>query len=51
MAIVHVNDLRREIGWTLSAYVRNAAAFCFDKAMIVVGYERNKEPGMKEMAN
>jgi putative NIF3 family GTP cyclohydrolase 1 type 2 len=36
--------------WTLSAYVRDAAALGFKKAMIVVGHERSEEPGMKEMA-
>ncbi|MBN1692623.1 MAG: Nif3-like dinuclear metal center hexameric protein [Dehalococcoidales bacterium] len=37
--------------WTLSAYVRDAAALGFGKAMIVVGHERSEEPGMKELAN
>jgi putative NIF3 family GTP cyclohydrolase 1 type 2 len=37
--------------WTLSAYVRDAAALGFNKAMIVVGHERSEEPGMKELAN
>ncbi len=37
--------------WTLSAYVRDAAALSFNKAMIVVGHERSEEPGMKELAN
>ncbi len=37
--------------WTLCAYVRDAAALDFNKAMIVVGHERSEEPGMKEMAN
>jgi putative NIF3 family GTP cyclohydrolase 1 type 2 len=36
--------------WTLSAYVRDAAALGFNKAMIVVGHERSEEPGMKELA-
>jgi putative NIF3 family GTP cyclohydrolase 1 type 2 len=36
--------------WTLSAYVRDAAAMGFDKAMIVVGHERSEEPGMKDLA-
>ena len=36
--------------WTLSAYVRDAAALGFDKVMIIVGHERSEEPGMKEMA-
>jgi len=37
--------------WTLSAYVRDAAALGRNKAMIVVGHERSEEPGMKELAN
>jgi putative NIF3 family GTP cyclohydrolase 1 type 2 len=36
--------------WTLSAYVRDAAALGLNKAMIVVGHERSEESGMKEMA-
>jgi putative NIF3 family GTP cyclohydrolase 1 type 2 len=36
--------------WTLSAYVRDAAALGFDKAMIIVGHERSEEPGMKGLA-
>jgi putative NIF3 family GTP cyclohydrolase 1 type 2 len=37
--------------WTLSAYIRDAAALGFNKAMIVVGHERSEEPGMKKLAN
>jgi putative NIF3 family GTP cyclohydrolase 1 type 2 len=37
--------------WTLSAYVRDAAALGFNKAIIIVGHERSEEPGMKELAN
>ncbi len=37
--------------WTLSAYVRDAAALGFNKAMIIVGHERSEESGMKELAN
>ena len=37
--------------WTLSAYVRDAAALGFTKAMVIVGHERSEEPGMKELAN
>jgi putative NIF3 family GTP cyclohydrolase 1 type 2 len=37
--------------WTLSAYIRDAAALSFNKAMIVVGHERSEEPGMKELPN
>jgi putative NIF3 family GTP cyclohydrolase 1 type 2 len=36
--------------WTLSAYVRDAAAMGFDKALIIVGHERSEEPGMKALA-
>jgi putative NIF3 family GTP cyclohydrolase 1 type 2 len=36
--------------WTLSAYVRDAVAIGFSKAMIVVGHERSEEPGMKALA-
>jgi putative NIF3 family GTP cyclohydrolase 1 type 2 len=36
--------------WTLSAYINDAAAMGFNKAMIVVGHERSEEPGMKELA-
>ncbi len=36
--------------WTLSAYVRDAAALGIDRAMIIVGHERSEEPGMKELA-
>jgi putative NIF3 family GTP cyclohydrolase 1 type 2 len=35
--------------WTLSAYVRDAAAMGFNKAMIVIGHERSEEPGMKDL--
>lgn len=37
--------------WTLSAYVRDAAALGFNKAMVIVGHERSEEPGMKDLAN
>ena len=36
--------------WTLSAYVRDAAALGFNTAMIIVGHERSEEPGMKYLA-
>jgi putative NIF3 family GTP cyclohydrolase 1 type 2 len=36
--------------WTLSAYVRDAAALGFHKAMIIVGHERTEQSGMKELA-
>jgi len=37
--------------WTLTAYVRDAAALGFNKALIIVGHERSEEPGMKELCN
>jgi putative NIF3 family GTP cyclohydrolase 1 type 2 len=37
--------------WTLSAYVRDAAAMGFNKAMIIIGHERSEEPGMKDLAD
>jgi putative NIF3 family GTP cyclohydrolase 1 type 2 len=37
--------------WTLSAYVRDAAALGLDKALIIVGHERSEEPGMKGLAD
>jgi hypothetical protein len=37
--------------WTLSAYVRDAAALGLKKAMIIVGHERSEGPGMEELAN
>ena len=36
--------------WTLSAYVRDAAALGLNKAMIIIGHERTEEPGMKALA-
>jgi putative NIF3 family GTP cyclohydrolase 1 type 2 len=33
--------------WTLSAYIRDAAALDFNKTMIIVGHERSEETGMK----
>jgi putative NIF3 family GTP cyclohydrolase 1 type 2 len=36
--------------WTLSAYVRDAAALGFNKALIIVGHERSEEPGMKHLS-
>jgi len=37
--------------WTLSAYVRDAAALGLNKAIIIVGHERSEEPGMKDLAD
>lgn len=33
--------------WTLTAYVRDAAALGFNKALIILGHERSEGPGMK----
>lgn len=35
--------------WTLSAYVRDAAALGFNKGMLVLGHERSEEWGMKHL--
>jgi putative NIF3 family GTP cyclohydrolase 1 type 2 len=37
--------------WTLSAYVRDAAALGLKKAIIIVGHERSEEPGMEDLAD
>jgi putative NIF3 family GTP cyclohydrolase 1 type 2 len=37
--------------WTLSAYVRDAAALGLKKAIIIAGHERSEEPGMKDLAD
>ena len=37
--------------WTLTAYVRDAVALGFNKALVIVGHERSEEPGMKELAD
>lgn len=36
--------------WTLTAYVRDAAALELNKALIIVGHERSEGPGMKDIA-
>lgn len=33
--------------WTISAYVRDAAALGFNRSMLVLGHERSEEAGMK----
>lgn len=38
------------IEWTLTPYVRDAAALGMNKALIVLGHERSEEAGMKYMA-
>jgi putative NIF3 family GTP cyclohydrolase 1 type 2 len=37
--------------WTLTAYVRDAAALGLNKALIIVGHERSEGPGMNYLAN
>lgn len=37
--------------WTLSAYVRDAAALGMNKAMLVLGHERSEEAGMNIWEN
>jgi len=35
--------------WTISAYVRDAAALGMNKGMLVLGHERSEEMGMKHL--
>lgn len=37
--------------WTLSAYIRDAAALGFNKGMLVLGHERSEECGMKHLGD
>lgn len=37
--------------WTISAYVRDAAALGFNKAMLVLGHEKSEEAGMKYLGD
>lgn len=37
--------------WTLSAYIRDAAALGFNKGMLVLGHERSEECGMKHLGS
>jgi len=37
--------------WTISAYVRDASAMGFNKAMLVLGHERSEEMGMKHLGD
>lgn len=37
------------VEWTISAYVRDAAALGFNKSMLVLGHERSEEMGMKHL--
>lgn len=52
MKLMHKNQLDLVIcgditEWTISAYVRDAAAMGFNKGMLVLGHERSEEMGMK----
>lgn len=52
MKLMRENDLDVAIcgdiiEWTLSAYVRDAAALGMNKAMLVLGHERSEEAGME----
>ncbi len=54
-ALMHEQDLQVMVcgeitEWTLSAYVRDAAAMGFNRAMIIVGHERSEYPGMESLA-
>jgi putative NIF3 family GTP cyclohydrolase 1 type 2 len=56
MQIMHSNNLDLLIcgditEWTLSAYVRDAAAMGFNKGMMILGHERTEEPGMKHLGD
>jgi len=37
--------------WTISAYVRDAAAMGMNKGMLVLGHERSEEMGMKHLGS
>jgi len=54
MKLMHENNLELLIcgditEWTISAYVRDAAALGFPKGMLVLGHERSEEMGMKHL--
>lgn len=54
MKLMHKNNLDVVvcgdiIEWTISAYVRDAAALGFNKSMLVLGHERSEEMGMKHL--
>lgn len=54
MMLMHKNQLDVAVcgditEWTLSAYVRDAAALGMNKGMLVLGHERSEEAGMKHL--
>lgn len=56
MKIMHDNQLDLLIcgditEWTISAYVRDAAALGMNKGMLVLGHERSEEMGMKHLGS
>ena len=56
MKLMHENALDLVIcgditEWTLSAYVRDAAALGMNKGMLVLGHERSEEMGMKHLGS
>jgi len=56
MKLMHKNELDLLIcgditEWTISAYVRDAAAMGMNKGMLVLGHERSEEWGMKYLGS
>jgi putative NIF3 family GTP cyclohydrolase 1 type 2 len=56
MKLMHENQLDLLIcgditEWTISAYVRDAAAMGMNKGMLVLGHERSEEWGMKHLVS
>lgn len=56
MKIMHQNSLDVLVcgditEWTISAYVRDAAALGYNKSMLVLGHERSEEMGMKYLGD
>lgn len=56
MKLMHENQLDLLIcgdiiEWTISAYVRDAAAMGMNKGMLVLGHERSEEVGMKHLGS
>lgn len=54
MKLMHENELDvlvcgDIVEWTISAYVRDAAALGLNKSMLVLGHERSEEMGMKHL--
>lgn len=56
MKLMHENQLDLLIcgditEWTISAYVRDAAAMGMNKGMLILGHERSEEMGMKHLGS